>query len=66
MGSLRFDGGDGLCTGEDVQSEVAAAFGPIVMLFGQDRSDEADDRAAVGEDADDVGAPADLAVESLV
>jgi hypothetical protein len=27
------------------------------VLFGQDRADEADQRVAVGEDADDVGAP---------
>ena len=57
---------DGLGTGEDVESEVAAAFGPFVVLLGQDGADEPDDRAAVGEDPDDVGAAADLAVEALV
>ena len=36
------------------------------MLFGQDGADEADQRVAVGEDADDVGAPADLLVEPLL
>jgi hypothetical protein len=36
------------------------------VLFGQDGADEADDRGAVGEDADDVGAAADLAVEAFV
>ena len=36
------------------------------MLLGQDGADEADDRGAVGEDADDVGAAADLAVEAFV
>ena len=36
------------------------------MLLGEDRADEADDRVAVGEDPDDVGAAADLAVEPLV
>ena len=35
------------------------------MLFGQDGADEADQRVAVGEDADDVGAPADF-VEPLL
>jgi hypothetical protein len=29
-------------------------------LLGEDGADQADDRGAVGEDADDVGAPADL------
>jgi hypothetical protein len=43
-------------SGEDVQAEVAAAFGPLVVLFGQDGADEADCRVAVGEDADDVRA----------
>jgi hypothetical protein len=35
------------------------------VLLGEHRSDEADDRRSVGEDADDVGAPADLFVEAL-
>jgi hypothetical protein len=48
-----------------VQGEVAASFGPFVVLLGQDGSDQADDRGAVGEDAYDVGASADLAVEAL-
>ena len=48
--------GDGLGPGEDVESEVAAAFGPFVVLFGEDGADEPDDAGAVGEDADDVGA----------
>jgi hypothetical protein len=42
--------------GQDVESEVAAAFDPVVVLFGQDGSDEADRGVAVGEDADDIGA----------
>ena len=53
-------------SGEDVESEVAAAFGPFVVLLGQDRADEPDDGVAGGEDPDDVGAPADLSVEPLV
>lgn len=52
--------------GEDLESEVAAAFGPFVGLFREDRSDESDDRVAVREDADTVGAAADFAVEALV
>lgn len=36
------------------------------MLFGQDRSDEPDKGAAVGEDAHDVGAAADLAIEAFL
>jgi hypothetical protein len=35
-------------------------------LFGEHGADEAGDGVAVGEDADDVGAAADLGVESLV
>jgi hypothetical protein len=50
-----------LGAGEDVESEVAAAFGPLGVLPGQDGADEADDAGPVGEDADYVGT-ADLAV----
>src|SRR4029453_19107791 len=49
-------GGRGAGLGEDVQAEVAAAFGPFVVLFGQDGADEADQGIPVGEDADHVGA----------
>jgi hypothetical protein len=49
---------------QDVEAEVAPGFGRFVVLFGQHRSDEADQGVAVGEDADDVGA-ADLLVESF-
>ena len=59
------DGGDA-GAGEDVEAEVAAAFDPFVVLFGQDRADQADQRVAVGEDADDVGAAADLPVEAFL
>jgi hypothetical protein len=51
---------------EDVQAEVAPGFGPLVVLFGQDGADEADQGVAVGEDADDVGAAADLLVEPFL
>jgi hypothetical protein len=36
------------------------------VLLGQDRADEADEGVAAGEDADDVGAAADLAVEAFL
>jgi hypothetical protein len=64
---LGFGGGDGgdAAAGEDFESEVTAAFGPLIGLLGQDGADEADDRVAVGEDAHGVGAPADLAVQAL-
>jgi len=35
------------------------------VLLGEDCADEPDEAAAVGEDPDDVGAAADLAVEAL-
>jgi len=34
--------------GEDVESEVAAAFGPFVGLLGEDGADEPSDRVTVG------------------
>ena len=36
------------------------------MLFGQDGADEADESVAVGEDADDIGAAADLLVQAFL
>jgi len=56
----------GAASGDQLEAEVAALFGPFVVLLGQDGADQAGDRVAVGEDADDVGAAADLAVESFV
>ena len=38
---------------------------PLVVLLEQDGADQADDGGLVGEDADDVGAALDLAVEPL-
>jgi len=35
-------------------------------LFGQHGADETDEGVAVGEDADDVGAPPDFLVESFL
>jgi hypothetical protein len=51
---------------EDLEAEVAASFGPFVVLLGEDGADQPDRGEAVGEDADDVGAAPDLAVEPLV
>lgn len=45
---------------------MAASFGPFVVLLGQDGAGEADHSGAVGEDADDVGAAAGLAVEAFL
>ena len=52
--------------GQDVEAEVAAAFGPFVMLLGEDGADEADQGVAAGEDPDDVGAASDPAVEPFL
>ena len=46
-------------------AEVATADEPLVVLLDDDASGEPDEGAVVGEDPDDVGAAADLAVESL-
>ncbi len=43
-----------------------AAFDPLVALLGEHGADQSDDAAAVGEDPDDVGAAADLAVEPFL
>jgi hypothetical protein len=52
--------------GGDLKAHVTAGFGPFVVLFGEHGADQPDQRGAVGEDADDVGAAADLAVEALL
>jgi hypothetical protein len=52
--------------GQDVLAEVAAPLGPFVVLLGEDGAEEADQGIAAGEDPDDVGAAADLAVEALL
>ena len=53
----------GICCGR--RGRGNAGFGPFVVLFGQHGRNEADQSVAVGEDADDVGAPADFLVEAL-
>jgi hypothetical protein len=52
--------------GEDVQADVAAHLGPFVVLLGEHGADQADEGGPVGKDADDVGAAADLAVQSFL
>lgn len=52
--------------GEDDESEVVAPVGPFIVLLGQDRSGQANERGWVGEGFDNVGAAADLAVEAVV
>ena len=48
------------------QGQVAGTLdGPLVVLLEQDGADQADDGGLVGEDADDVGAPLDLADRPL-
>jgi len=59
-------GGSESAAVQGVEAEVAAAFDPLVVLFGEDGADEAVQGVAVGEDADDVGAAADLAVEPFL
>jgi hypothetical protein len=64
MDGVRGQGDAG--AGQDAEAGVAAAFGPFVVLFGQDGADEADQGIAAGEDPDDIGAAADLAVQPLL
>ena len=42
---------------------MAPGPGPLVVPLGQEGADQTDDRGAVGEDADDGGAAAELLVE---
>jgi len=55
--------------GEDqrhrLDRQVAALDQPFVILFGEQRAGEPDHGSVVGEDPDDVGAAADLLVDSL-
>jgi hypothetical protein len=44
---------------------VAASYLPLVVLFGEHRTDQPDDGGSVGEDPDHVGATPDLLVEPL-
>lgn len=51
--------------GEDLEAEVTAAFGSVIGLLDEDGADEAGDRVSVWEDADGIGAAADLAVQAF-
>lgn len=52
--------------GDGLKGQISGALGsPLVVLFEQQCADEADDGVIVGEDADDLGAPLDLAIEAL-
>jgi hypothetical protein len=58
---------DGDQAGPDcLDAQVAAGDLPLVVLLGQHRADQSDDRLVVGEDPHDVGATADFAVEPLL
>ena len=50
---------------DGARREVAAVDRPLIVLFDAEHSREADRRAVVGEDADGVGASADLCVEAI-
>jgi hypothetical protein len=52
--------------GEDAEVKVATALDQLVVLLGQDSTDESDEGVAVGEDPHDVGAAADLPVEAFL
>jgi integrase len=52
--------------GEDVQADVAAHLGPFVVMLGEHGADQANHSGSVGKDADDLGAAADLAVQSFL
>jgi hypothetical protein len=52
--------------GQDFEAKIAALLGPFVMLFGQDGANQPDHGGAIGKNADDVGAAADLPIEPLL
>jgi hypothetical protein len=51
--------------GEGLQAEVAPADRPLVVLLEQQGANQADDRGIVREDPDHIGAPLDLADQTL-
>ncbi len=52
--------------GDGFQRHVAGPLdGPFIVVFEQQRADETNDGIVVGKDADDLGAPLDLAVETF-
>ena len=53
-------------TRDRFQAHVSAALNcPLIILFEQQRADEPRDSIFVGEDADDISAPLDLAIEAF-
>lgn len=52
--------------GEAFGAHVATGHGPLIVLFGEDRSDESDYGFAVREDPDHVGAAPERLVEVLL
>ena len=51
---------------ERIETHVAPSAAPLVVLFGQHRTDQANDRGPIREDRHDVRAPADLPIEPLL
>lgn len=49
--------------GGGLSRHVAPGHGPLVVLFGEDGTGQADEGFSVREDPDDVGAPTELLVE---
>lgn len=63
---LKADGGIIAHRHHGFQRHVTGTLhGPLIVLFEQDRADQADDGILVGEDADHFGPPFDLAVEAF-
>jgi hypothetical protein len=56
-------------SGEDERdrfgAQVGAADEPLIVVLDAEHAGDADQALVIGEDADDVGAPADLAVRAL-
>ena len=52
-------------SGQLFHRHVAAGDGPLIILLQHEGADEASDGLAIGEDADDVGAPLDLLVDTF-
>ena len=75
VGLVQLDSGGGVAagagdegdagTGQNVEAEVAAAFGPFVVLLGRNRTDETDQGVTGGEDPGDIGPPADFTVSAV-
>ncbi|QHE73950.1 hypothetical protein GFS60_07623 (plasmid) [Rhodococcus sp. WAY2] len=62
--SVLRGGGGG--AGQHVQTEIAAPFDSLVVLFGENRPDEPDQGGTIREDPDHIGPPPDLIIEALL